>query len=374
MALSIFIAGDVVPNDRTISLFNELNSEYLFNDLIPIIKSCDVSIANLEAPIVDSHPTPIKKSGPNLYTNKETILTLKKSGFKVLTLANNHFRDQGDNGVWTTIKTCRDCDVKYVGGGENKVAARRILYLEIKNKVISIINACEHEFSIASDSCAGSNPIDCIAMYEDIRIAKLNSDFVIVILHGGIEHYQYPTPRMKKLFHHFVHLGAQAVVNHHQHCFSGYEFYNGAPIFYGLGNFCFDSINKRNEQWNKGFGVILDIADEIKVKIVPYIQCSNNPKIQLCSVDDFLKEVDYLNKVILDDSLLEQQYCEYILNNRMNVFLKMLPLNNRFFSALFRRGFLGRIFSNTTLLRFEDLFMCESHRDIILHLLSMEKK
>ncbi|MCD8183576.1 MAG: CapA family protein [Bacteroides sp.] len=207
MALSIFIAGDVVPSNRTISLFNNLESEYLFKDLIPIINSCDVSIANLEAPVIDSCPTPIKKSGPNLYTNKKALLALKKAEFNVLTLANNHFRDQGDNGVRATIRACKSCGISYVGGGENSVDARKILYLKVQDKVVALINACEHEFSIASNLYGGSNPIDCMSMYEDIRTAKSNSDFTIVILHGGIEHYQYPTLRMKKLFHHLVDWG-----------------------------------------------------------------------------------------------------------------------------------------------------------------------
>ena len=36
------------------------------------------------------------------------------------------------------------------------------------------------------------------------------------------------------------------MVNHHQHCFSGYEVDNGSSILYGLGNFCFDNPDKRS--------------------------------------------------------------------------------------------------------------------------------
>ena len=54
---------------------------------------------------------------------------------------------------------------------------------------------------------------------------------MFLILHGGIEHYQLPSPRMKKWYRHIIDLGASAIVNHHQHCFSGYELYNGKPIF-----------------------------------------------------------------------------------------------------------------------------------------------
>ena len=41
-------------------------------------------------------------------------------------------------------------------------------------------------------------------------------------------------------------VGADAVVNHHQHCYSGYEVYKDKPVFYGLGNLLFDHASKRS--------------------------------------------------------------------------------------------------------------------------------
>lgn len=43
---------------------------------------------------------------------------------------------------------------------------------------------------------------------------------------------------MQEIYRFFVDIGADAVINHHQHCYSGYEVYKEKPIFYGLGNFC----------------------------------------------------------------------------------------------------------------------------------------
>jgi len=113
------------------------------------------------------------------------------------------------------------------------------LILEHCGKKIGVINACEHEFSIADNEHGGSNALDLINMQEDITEVRKEADFVVLILHGGIEQYHYPTPRMKRWYRHFVDLGADAVVNHHQHCINGYEVYKGKPIFYGLGNFYF---------------------------------------------------------------------------------------------------------------------------------------
>ena len=102
--INIFIVGDIVPKNRTVDLFKQKKTDELFHDFIPIIKEAKISIGNLEAPIINGNPTPIKKNGPCLYAPKETIEVLKEVGFNTLTLANNHFRDQGQNGVDYTIQ------------------------------------------------------------------------------------------------------------------------------------------------------------------------------------------------------------------------------------------------------------------------------
>ena len=51
-----------------------------------------------------------------------------------------------------------------------------------------------------------------------VEEAKKKADFVLVIVHGGSEHFQLPTPRMQATYRFFVDAGADAVVNHHQHC------------------------------------------------------------------------------------------------------------------------------------------------------------
>lgn len=52
-------------------------------------------------------------------------------------------------------------------------------------------------------------------------------------MHGGHEHYQLPSLRMQETYRFFIDAGADVVVNHHQHCFSGYEIYNNKYIFMG---------------------------------------------------------------------------------------------------------------------------------------------
>ena len=88
----MFIADDIVPM-RGQQMPYRKNSEGVFSEIKSYIMDADIAVANLEAPVAKGKLTPIKKSGPNLYTTDNTIMMLKEVGFNVLTLANHHFYD-----------------------------------------------------------------------------------------------------------------------------------------------------------------------------------------------------------------------------------------------------------------------------------------
>ena len=50
----------------------------------------------------------------------------------------------------------------------------------------------------------------------------------------GMKNINYPSPRIKKLYHFLVDIGADAVIGHHPHVVQGYEEYNGKPIYYSI--------------------------------------------------------------------------------------------------------------------------------------------
>lgn len=305
----VLIAGDFVPQQRIANAFNSGKFEEVWGNIPAVISDSDYALLNLECPLSDSNLKPIDKTGPNLKCSSIAVDAIKFAGFNGVTLANNHFRDYGDDGVLSTIGLLRKAEMDYVGGGTNLEEASKILRKEIGGYNVAFINMCENEWSIATDNHGGSNPIDSLSLFYQIHDAKKTSDYVIVILHGGKELYQLPTPRMKKLFHYIVDIGADAVINHHQHCYSGYEVYNGKPIFYGLGNFLFDKGLKAPKGWHDGYMVQLNLDEKIEFKIIPYKQCAEKAMIEiLTDVSSFKKDIDSLNAIISDDQILQERY------------------------------------------------------------------
>lgn len=368
--MKILIAGDFCPQYRVAKLFEIKEYSSVLGEIRPIVEDADYSIVNLECPVVKGSEKPIVKCGPNLYCSKNGMEAVKWAGFGCVTLANNHFYDYGEEGIKNTMLACRDFSIDIVGGGPNIEKASAILYKRIGNKTLAIINCCEHEFSIATETKGGSNPLNPIQQYYAITEARKLADNVLVVVHGGHEMFQLPSLRMQETYRFFIDCGADAVVNHHQHCFSGYEIYNGKPIFYGLGNFCFDEKGNTGGIWNEGYFVVITFDDTICFTIHPYNQCDKEPKVVMLQSSAYESKVKSLNEIISDNERLSRKVKEYYdscLKQNSYIFE---PLMNRVYTSLRYRGIMPSLVSLRRRIIAANFVGCESHRDKILWYLS----
>lgn len=366
--MRVLVAGDFCPRDRVSEIVKKRDFEYLFSEVCPVVAKSDYAIVNFECPVVIGEAEPIEKKGPNLYCSTQAVDALKYAGFSCVTLANNHFLDYGAKGVEDTIHTLSEKGIDYVGGGRNIEEAEKILYKNINGSILAIINCCEHEFSIATNSTAGSNPLNSIKLYYAIKEAKENADRVLVIVHGGHEHFQLPSLRMVETYRFFIDAGADAVVNHHQHCFSGYEIYKGNPIVYGVGNFLFDIKPIRVETpWNYGYMVTIDFSSEnTSIILHPYRQCSLLPRIEMLKNDEIKPQIDEINSVITDEVKLNKVVGDYYTKSASGYGDIFEPIQCRYYLAAKHRKLLPSFIGRKKRLKIADYVLCESHRDKLM--------
>ena len=371
--MKVLIAGDFVPQNRCIGFLKQSDCVTPFQDVISILEQVDFSIVNLESPVVEGIQTPIDKTGPNLCCPKETINYLKTIGFNAVTLANNHFYDYGEAGVNSTIQNCKDNGVLTVGGGHNVKEASIPLYVRKDVEVLAIINVCEKEWSIASDKHGGAAPLNIIDTYHTIQEARKKADYVLVIVHGGIELYQLPTPMMQDTYRFFVEAGADCIVNHHQHCLSGYEIYQGKPIVYGVGNFCFDRLRDNNEIWSKGYLTELDFSSyAVKLHIIPYVQFAEYPKVSVqtqINNCEILNTIEELNKIIVERSKLEEsfnKFCDGIAESR---FQALEPFRNKLVCYMQRHRLFPRLVKREGRKSMLMRVRCSSNRETLTRVL-----
>ena len=365
--MRVFIAGDFCPRFRVSECFEKKDYAKVLQEVTRFTKESDYSIVNFECPVATQSDIPIVKSGPNLRCSTNAIQAILYAGFNCVTLANNHFRDFGDNACIETLDSLNAYSIDYVGGGRNLHEAQETKYVELDGKRLALINVCENEYSIASEEHAGSNPLNPVQQYYAIVEAKKKADYVLVIVHGGHECFQLPSPRMVETYRFFIDAGADAVVNHHQHCFSGYEVYQNKPIFYGLGNFCFDDPANRKGTWTEGFAVTLDFSTpEPSFEIHPYIQCANKPSVVFLDKNSFDNRIQELNSIIASKDKLEKEVFSYYHRSTAVIEAMFEPFKNRLYMWLKTRGLLPSFIRRNDKERIRNSVTCEAHRDKLM--------
>ena len=373
--VTVLITGDFCPVYRAGDLITRGAYKEIFNELLPIITKADLAITNLECPLTDNNVS-IKKTGPSLKASPETARILSKAGFNIVTIANNHIMDYGVDGLKQTIEACRNNDLSYVGAGYNIDHARKVLTVEINSYTVAIINYTENEFSTTHGNFPGANPLNIVENYRDIKKAREVADYVIVIIHGGNELYDLPSPRIKQTFKFFAEVGASAVIGHHTHVPSGYEIHNGVPIFYSLGNFIFDYPQLTNSYWHLGYAVELHMGNEMDFRIIPYEQSHSIPGIRLLhdeEKDQFENYLSKLNTTILCDSMLKDEFDKFCERNKKLYLSYLEPHSIKLFHFLRNRRLFPSFLTRRKRKLYLNLFRCEAHRDVVENLLNKEE-
>lgn len=384
MSAKVIIAGDLCIQDRAARMpFADLCSCH--SAVKQLTDTVDYSIVNLECSVTnDNNAKPIKKAGKALRNNDKVLDLVRFMGFDAVTLANNHFADFGQSAVRESMELIESRNLDHVGAGINLSDSQKILYKTINGVNMAFINACEHEFTIATSSKGGCNPLNAISLYYNIIEAKQKSENVVVIIHGGHEEYQLPSPRMQQMYRFFVDAGASAVVNHHQHCYSGYEVYKGCPIFYGLGNFSFDGNVLGSNTWNEGYLVKLLIADTVTFELIPYIQNENTVGVTLMNdeqVKSFQDKMKKLNDVISDSGRLEEALMQMTESKRDKYMRPLKPYQYGPLLIMIKYHVIPKKLANKLVpvymtperkLLLKSYFQCESHQEVMNNLLENE--
>lgn len=371
--MKVLIAGDFSPKFRLAQMVECGKYQEILGEVAPLIQGADYSMVNFESTIVGEEDRPIRKCGPNLSCTPAAAEALKWAGFRMMTMANNHILDYGASSMRRNLDTFDRLGLDHVGAGMNLAEASRTFYKKIDGKTLAVINCCEHEFTIATEQEAGANPLDPIAQSYAIREARKKTDYVLVVVHGGHEHFQLPSPRMQRTYRFFVDCGADAVVNHHQHCFSGMETYRGKPIFYGLGNFCFDYKGAKSKTWCEGFMLELDFdSDHVGWRTIPYQQCpgAHVGVFPMEEREGFDGEFSRLSQIIGSPEELRKAVEKYYDKAGEGYLLPFEPYDNRFLKALRYRRWIPSFFGQKRAVVIKNYINCEAHLDKLRHIIS----
>lgn len=375
----ILLGADIVPTETNYKKFAEADKLFLLGDkLVDIFQKVDYRIFNLEVPLIDKK-NPIFKSGPNLIAPENTIAGIKDMGIDLLGLANNHILDQGISGLENTIDILEKNGIAYVGAGENLKEAAQPFITKVNGIKIGIYACAEHEFTIADMTTPGANPFDLLESFEHVERLRKKVDYLIVMYHGGKEHYRYPSPNVQKYCRKFVDKGADLVVCQHTHCIGCEEKYNSGTIVYGQGNFLFDNSNR--EYWQTSLLILIEIIeDRSEIRYLPIRK--HREMIRLAEKEDkeeILNDFYKRSVEIQSDEFIEKNYGEFAEKLYINYIRQCLGKRShsicfRIFNKLSHGKLANGQFSLQDLLNLQNTIRCEAHSEVFLRGLEDEIK
>ena len=278
-SVNILVAGDNLMHKEIYEdILKNHNSdfEFLYNRIGDKLKESDLSIINLETPLV--YDASMYSTYPCFGTPVSVAKGIKDAGFDGVTLSTNHRLDKGITGIEDTIKALDEYDLIHVGSMDEKpyvIVKRNEIEFALLNYTygtngIKVKKGYENSVNYLDDE---------EKIREDIREAKKNSDCVIVFVHWGNEYTKEPVKSQLIWRDVFYEEGVDIVVGTHPHVIQKYEMYKEKNndremlIYYSLGNFV--SANQRKDHNSGGIGTFtvtksvdgIEISDEEFFKI-----------------------------------------------------------------------------------------------------------
>jgi poly-gamma-glutamate synthesis protein (capsule biosynthesis protein) len=231
---SLVAVGDIALPRRPYAT----RPEDVLSDLIPIWRSADGRVGNLES-ICTSRSEPAGTIGSSLRTIPENVEFLANAGFNAVTLANNHSLDFGSDALEECAQLLSSRGIGFCGLSHRSDGGANAVVFEVKGIRIGMLGYADtYRPSVKQTIHTRPAAVDK-GIEADIRELAARVDIVIVQLHWGYEFSLHPLRSHRDRARGLAECGAHLVLCHHAHVPMGVEVWNNSFIAYGLGNFLF---------------------------------------------------------------------------------------------------------------------------------------
>ena len=236
----------------------------------------DAVFTNLETVIMGPNAGAPTRELLTLHAAEPEVLdTLKSVHVNLVATANNHAFDLGAGGILDTVSAVRSAGLASTGSGETLAVASAPAQVTRRSGTTAVVAFATGKVRPGGAATAdrpGVNELrrgpdgqpleeDATRILDAITLARRSADVVLAYQHNhDWEPEQADVPAWQRSFaRRCIEAGASAFVGHGVPLLQGIEFHAGAPIFYGLGNFIFQTEKPVGayppESWE---GVIVD--------------------------------------------------------------------------------------------------------------------
>jgi len=240
-AVTIAFGGDVHFEDEVRAGLAS-RGNLLLEAIEPTLAEADLAIVNLETAVTERG-----SPAPKDYTFRAppaALGALAAAGVDVVSMANNHGLDYGDDGFADSLAAERDVGLPIIGIGRDAAEAYAPFVTEVRGQTIAVIAATQvldgHLIAdwTATDTHRGvASAKQVERLLSEVSGVRARADTVVVFLHWGTERQTCPSERQRELAAQLVVAGADIVVGGHAHRLQGAGRLGDAVVGYGLGNF-----------------------------------------------------------------------------------------------------------------------------------------
>lgn len=240
--MKLFFCGDIMPGGVL-----PYQDGYITPELMEYMRGFDFRIGTLEAAIgtgLSYDPVKMKGRQNIIYARNEDFFRVKEMGFDVVSLANNHVFDLGEEGLINTMSVIDEAGIQHLGAGMNRDIAAKPVVLKKDGISVAVFAYCLGPqylgyVEFAENYKAGTNCFEIERVKDEIIDAKKKYDFVVVMPHWGLEYHIEPISECIKYAKQMIKAGADAVLGSHPHVVQPFVRYNRGVICFSMGNFLF---------------------------------------------------------------------------------------------------------------------------------------
>jgi poly-gamma-glutamate synthesis protein (capsule biosynthesis protein) len=290
--MRLAFVGDVCPANL------DLDTIRVDEQLSDLLHSCDGVVGTLECPLTDaSKPRTDQSILLRAAQQPHSLFNL----FSAFSLANNHILDYEEAGLIDTQRFLTEQGISFFGAGKNREGACRPAVLDVGTHRVALFGVSQ--WYPAGRRSSGSCPDTYSGLFRQIRRAKADGAFVVVLPHWGYEYADLPSPATRRLARALVNCGADLVVGSHPHVIQAREELGGAHVYYSLGNFLFASCNlfspiPNDARCDLGLLVIADAHEnQDQVSIEEYVTVRGDDGVSIRAGSDAEEIISRLERI-----------------------------------------------------------------------------
>ncbi len=279
--VSCHFIGDLLYEQPYYDWIEDDSQDKGYYDLVrTYFQKDDLTIANLETPI-GGKELGISGVGYSFNASYEIGEQVASLDLEVVSTANNHANDRGNQGIDHTLDFLKEKDILAVGTYYNQEDRNQGKYMTINGIKFGFVSYTYATNQIVSDQNQAkvalfNRPSDrkMTQDYKDLLTKEVtqtreNCDILIAMMHWGTEFTYEISKQQEDVSKLLSDLGVDIIIGNHPHCSQTMEWINNKTLcMYSLGNFVSaDPIVDRTHQefknaYNVSMMVSLDIVKE----------------------------------------------------------------------------------------------------------------